>query len=255
MSLLVCIVPVCPVRSGPSHRSEQISQLLFGEMADAIESNGDFLRIRCSYDGYEGWCQASQVASTPGDNAEFANLLSAEWITEIQLNGKSMQIPFGSSLSLFNDGRATIDNYEAVYTGEVWNTSNAVYNAANLEALAYKFLNTSYLWGGKSVFGVDCSGFCQTVFKFFGIALLRDAWQQATQGDLVGFLQESRCGDLAFFDNAEGKITHVGILLNGETIIHSSGRVRIDPIDSAGIINTETGQRTHQLRVIKRIGK
>ena len=102
------------------------------------------------------------------------------------------------------------------------------------------------------MFGVDCSGFAQQVFKLFNVRLLRDSSLQATQGEVVGFLQEAKCGDLAFFDNAEGRIYHVGILLNDHEIIHSSGKVRIDAIDNAGIINSDTGQRTHQLRIIKR---
>ena len=90
------------------------------------------------------------------------------------------------------------------------------------------------------------------VFKCLGVPLLRDAYQQATQGDGVGFLQEVKCGDLAFFDNDEGRITHVGILLNDREIIHSSSKVRIDRIDTQGIINTDTQERTHKLRLIKR---
>jgi cell wall-associated NlpC family hydrolase len=117
---------------------------------------------------------------------------------------------------------------------------------------AFLFLNTAYLWGGKSVFGTDCSGFTQTVFKTVGIALLRDAYQQATQGETVDFLQEVHTGDLAFFDNAEGRITHVGILINDHEIIHASGKVRVDSIDNQGIINVDTGLRTHNLRIIKR---
>jgi cell wall-associated NlpC family hydrolase len=113
--------------------------------------------------------------------------------------------------------------------------------------------NVPYLWGGKSSFGIDCSGFVQQVFKLFGKHLLRDTYQQATQGESIGFLQEVQCGDLAFFDNAEGRIVHVGILLNSETIIHASGNVRVDTMDSYGIINRNTGMRTHQLRVIKRV--
>lgn len=103
------------------------------------------------------------------------------------------------------------------------------------------------------MFGVDCSGFCQMVYRFCNVHLLRDAYQQATQGEVVGFLQEARCGDLAFFDNEEGRITHVGILLNDNEIIHSSVKVRIDSIDNMGIINRDTRQRTHKLRIIKRM--
>ena len=118
--------------------------------------------------------------------------------------------------------------------------------------IASVFLNTAYLWGGKSVYGIDCSGFVQSVFKMINIGLPRDADMQSEKGEVVGFLQEARCGDLAFFDDENGKIIHVGILINDEQIIHSSGIVRIDAIDNEGIINGTTKKRTHRLRIIKR---
>jgi cell wall-associated NlpC family hydrolase len=137
---------------------------------------------------------------------------------------------------------------EAGATG-TW--SSLVFNERNIKEKANTFLDTPYLWGGKSKCGIDCSGFCQQVFKIFGIVLPRDSYLQAELGEVVGFLEEARCGDLAFFDNEEGRITHVGILLGNNEIIHSSGKVRIDRIDHQGIINAETGVRTHRLRIIK----
>ena len=127
------------------------------------------------------------------------------------------------------------------------------FNVEVLVALGRPFLGTAYLWGGKSIFGVDCSGFVQQLYKLFGIFLPRDAYQQAEVGELVGFLQEAKLGDLAFFDNDEGRITHVGMLLSDRLIMHASGNVRIDPIDHAGIIHRITGKRTHHLRLIKRV--
>jgi cell wall-associated NlpC family hydrolase len=115
------------------------------------------------------------------------------------------------------------------------------------------YLNAPYLWGGKSVFGIDCSGLSQMVFRQFGIKLRRDAYQQAEQGELVGFLQEAKAGDLAFFDNNEGRINHVGIMMDNERIIHASGKVRIDAIDNQGIFNRELNRYTHKLRIIKRV--
>jgi cell wall-associated NlpC family hydrolase len=114
------------------------------------------------------------------------------------------------------------------------------------------FMNAPYLWGGRSIFGIDCSGFTQMVFRQFGIRIKRDAWQQAEQGELVGFIQEARVGDLAFFDNEEGRITHVGIMLDNNRIIHASGKVRIDAIDPQGIFNKELNKYTHKLRIVKR---
>jgi cell wall-associated NlpC family hydrolase len=90
------------------------------------------------------------------------------------------------------------------------------------------------------------------VYKFLNIYLPRDSWQQAELGETIEFLTKANCGDLCFFDSEEGRITHVGILLDNNTIIHSSGKVRIDKIDSAGITNSDTGQQTHKLKLIKR---
>ncbi|MGF7230079.1 C40 family peptidase, partial [Arachidicoccus sp.] len=123
----------------------------------------------------------------------------------------------------------------------------------NIRKTAMTYLNTSYLWGGRSAFGLDCSGFTQQVFQYFNIQLPRDAYQQAGVGGSVGFLQECRCGDLAFFDNEEGRITHVGIMLDKENIIHASGKVRIDKIDAQGIVRLDTSLHTHKLRIIKRV--
>ena len=139
-----------------------------------------------------------------------------------------------------------------MFGGTLIDPASLIFEEEMIKEVGFPFVNTGYLWGGKSIFGVDCSGFCQTVYKFFNKPILRDASQQATQGEIVGFLQEARCGDLAFFDNAEGRITHVGMMLNEREILHSSVKVRIDPIDNMGIINKDTGERTHQLRIIKR---
>ncbi len=122
-----------------------------------------------------------------------------------------------------------------------------------IKQLTYRYLNTPYLWGGKSSVGIDCSGFTQQVFKILGIPLLRDAYQQATQGEAVNSLVEATCGDLAFFDNEQSRITHVGIMIDNKTIIHASGYVRIDKIDEEGITHSITGKRTHKLWGVKRM--
>jgi cell wall-associated NlpC family hydrolase len=133
------------------------------------------------------------------------------------------------------------------------NKINVKPNKSNIVATAFLYLNAPYLWGGKTPFGVDCSGFTQMVYKLNGINLNRDASQQATQGEALSFIEESEPGDLAFFDNAEGEIIHVGIIMENNYIIHAHGKVRIDRLDHSGIYNAERQIHTHKLRVIKKI--
>lgn len=254
MANAICSVPVSPLRAEAAHRSEMVSQQLFGEACTILERAKDnWVKVKCAYDNYEGWCQQSQVVETDNINEKAKRFYTSDWVTDIQFNDTLMKIPFGSSLHGLELQKLKWGSNEISYTGATIEPKQMIVNEKSIRQLAFVFLNTGYLWGGKSVFGVDCSGFCQTVFKLLDIPLLRDAYQQATQGNVVGFLQEAKCGDLAFFDNEDGRITHVGILLNEAEIIHASVKVRVDRIDSMGIINTETNQRTHKLRIIKRM--
>lgn len=255
MPYAITVVPVMPLRSEQSHKSEIISQALWGECSEIIATGSDgWMRVRCQLDGYEGWATFNhlEIIDEALFNAPYTHYTTG-WVNKVQLNGKPMHVPFGCPVKpgaggVTNWGKATVQFEEKL---AVTGKADAVDTTA-LTAAAFVYLNTAYLWGGKSVFGVDCSGFTQTVYRTLGIQLLRDAYQQATQGETVDFLQEVRLGDLAFFDNAEGRITHVGILLNDHEIIHSSGKVRVDPIDNQGITNIDTGVRTHKLRIIKR---
>jgi cell wall-associated NlpC family hydrolase len=250
----ICCVPVCSMRSEASHRSEIVSQLLFGEPCIILEHGKEYwVKIQSRYEGYEGWCQNGQV--TLIDEEQYlskGNNYMDDYINEVNYNGQKMMVPLGSSLTTINNGEAHWKKNIVRFTGRSWNSDTAAMNEATIRDIAYRFLNTAYLWGGKSVFGIDCSGFAQTVYRFLDIPLPRDAYQQAGLGEVIGFVMEAKCGDLAFFDNAEGRITHVGIMLNDQEIIHSSVKVRVDKIDSQGIINQDTFQRTHNLRIIKR---
>lgn len=253
MAFVACIVPVCPIRKEASHRSEMVSELLFGEVAEVLEVNKSFTKLRSLYEGYEGWCQLSQLATIDASQIESSgNELTAEWVSVIDCNGYPMQLPLGCSLGLLSGGKAQIGKFTLSFNGTTWDPSTALFTGDAIKKFSLQYLNTPYLWGGRSVFGIDCSGFVQQLFCFFNRKLPRDACQQVMEGEVVGFLQEVQCGDLAFFDNEEGHITHVGLLLNPETIIHSSGKVRIDKIDSMGIVNSDSGERTHKLRIIKR---
>lgn len=238
----VCAVPVAAVRNEPGHKAEMTSQLLFGEYCTVTETTKEsFAKITMKADGYEGWCQLQHLAPLEENvfNAVHTKL-AAGWVNDVMYNGTLMHIPFGSIVDALPFKR------------EVWDVAKAVPSGDAIRQVAFTFLNSPYLWGGRSVFGIDCSGFAQSVYKFFNIALLRDAHQQATQGDTVDFLQQAQCGDLAFFDNEDGLIVHVGILLSSDEIIHASGKVQVDHIDNGGIVSKQTGQRIHKLRIIKR---
>jgi hypothetical protein len=240
-----CIVSAAPIRKEAAHRSEMTSQLLFGETAEILEVELNFTKIRCDYDGYEGYVQTFQIT---------------EINETIEIEGYSLSQ--GASL-LFNNFSSQLSLASPVFKNKEFllgkfNVQHGLkggtlaFNEENIKQFSALYVNTPYLWGGRSSFGIDCSGFCQQVFKVMSIRLDRDAYQQAAQGEMIGFLQEAKCGDLAFFDNEEEKITHVGILLSTNEIIHAAGRVRIDTIDSQGIINSDSGQRTHNLRTIRR---
>lgn len=244
--IFLCSVSVAPVRSQPSHRAEMVSQLLFGEAVEVLSENKDFLHIRCCHDGYTGWVQAGQVEAAPSDFASATEYSPAG--AKIIAPENAFLLSMGSPV--YPGHRIRIGSTDYKYDlGEV---KAGLVDHVKTAAL---FLNTPYLWGGRSSFGIDCSGLVQQVFRMHGQHMPRDSSEQALCGDDVGFLSEVRAGDLAFFDNEDGRIIHVGILLGSDRIIHASGRVRVDPIDSHGIINSRSLKRSHRLRTIKRVQK
>ena len=249
----ICNLAMIPLRFEPSDRSEIVSQVLFGEHFEILEQLKQWTRIRMQYDDYEGWIDFKQLqliseASFNQLSSE-AIVLNADLIEYITTPSNSLiPIPLGSSLSFINHKEINISNFDFEGTktsGE--KTKGSLINTALM------YFNAPYLWGGKTPFGIDCSGFTQMVYKLNGFKLLRDASQQSAQGEALSFIEESEPGDLAFFDNEEGKIIHVGIIMNDNYIIHASGKVRIDRLDHLGIFNAENNRHTHKLRVIKRI--
>lgn len=250
MAYAVCIIPLAHVRNAPDHRAEMSSQALFGECLRITEMLADgWFAAEQLFDNYYGFCRLNQFMLLDAP-LQSSNQYTGEWVSVLHFNGQKMMLPYGCDLSMLQQ---PIPGVQVKYSGHVHDANLALPAAETLEQTAKLFLHTSYLWGGRSVFGIDCSGFVQGVYKMINISLPRDANMQVAKGEGVGFLQEAQCGDLAFFDDEHGDIIHVGMMLNAGEIIHSSGQVRIDPIDNEGIIHTGTRQRTHKLRIIKRM--
>jgi hypothetical protein len=249
----ICNLAIIPLRFEPSDRSEIVSQVLFGEHFEILEQLKQWFRIRLQYDDYEGWIDSKQMQliseASFNQLSKDAIILNADLIEYITApNNVLIPIPLGSSLSFINHNEINNANFDFEGT-----KISGVKTKNSLISTAYLYLNAPYLWGGKTPFGIDCSGFTQMVYKLNGYHLLRDASQQAMQGEALSFIEESEPGDLAFFDNEEGNIIHVGIIMENNYIIHASGKVRIDRLDHLGIYNPETNKHTHKLRVIKKI--
>lgn len=233
----ICIVTVAPVRAESSDKAEIVTEILFGESADILEVDKNWTRIKMHYDGYEGWMDTKQIK--PVSDEELANR-KVSLITE------------DFSSVIMNDGRTLLSmGSEVEFPAVASRRSHDIRESIALTAR--EFINVPYLWGGKSFFAVDCSGFTQLIYKIHGIKLPRDTYQQAEVGSPLTFVEESQPGDLAFFENDEGRIIHVGIMLENQKIIHASGKVRIDILDSTGIFNKEMNKHTHKLRVIKNV--
>ena len=246
----ICLLSIIPVRKEPAHTAEMVTQVLFGELYKIISEADDWLRIQLSDDGYEGWISAKQAGMIT--EAEFLRLLNAETaisadlvqILSNQTTKTILPILMGSSLPGLKQQQFQINSDNFLYEGLTIEKQvpEVISTASNLKQFrlrliddAMLYLNAPYLWGGRSPFGIDCSGFVQMVYKLKQIKLPRDASQQAAQGEVVGLLGEAEPGDLAFFDDNEGTINHVGILIDQNQLIHCSGKVRIDPIDHQGI--------------------
>ena len=249
----ICNLAIIPLRFEPSDKSEIVSQILFGEHFEILEQLKQWSRIKMQYDDYEGWVDSKQYQIISESNysqlSEDAVVLNADLVEYITApNNVLLPVTLGASLSFLNHGDINTSNYNFEGTKiSGTKTKDCLLNTA------FMYLNAPYLWGGKTPFGIDCSGFTQMVYKLNGYKLMRDASQQSKQGEALSFIEESEPGDLAFFDNEEGNIIHVGIIMDDNYIIHASGKVRIDRLDHLGIYNAEVNKHTHKLRVIKKI--
>jgi len=258
MNFGICILSIVAVRDEPSEKSEMVSQLLFGELLEVIEKKNTWVKIRQLFDNYIGWIDEKQFLKLTDETFDKINGFPSNVTLDLVhvLENKSLDqlipIVIGSSLPFLVKKTFYIEDHKYTYDGQIHDNKNKPERNDILEN-AMMYFNTPYLWGGRTPFGIDCSGFTQMVYKISGIKLLRDASQQITQGETINFISEAQAGDLVFFDNEEEEIIHVGILIGNNEIIHASGKVRIDRIDHDGIYNQNLKKYTHKLRLIKKI--
>lgn len=251
----ICNLSTVPLRAEPSDKSEMISQVLFGEHFTILEKEKYWSKIKVAFDDFEGFIDNKQfeiISENLFVELSVKDEIYSGEIIDFITSSKNdfLTIPLGSRLPFFANNEFQLNAKRFHYQGKTFSGKLA---KEEIIQKAFTFLNAPFLWGGKTPFGIDCSGFTQMVYKLCGYQLKRNANQQAKQGEVLSFIEESEPGDLAFFDNEEGEIIHVGIILKDYNIIHAHGKVRIDILDHSGIFNNDLQTHTHKLRVIKKV--
>ncbi len=245
----ICPISVVPIRLAATDASEMVSQILYGEHFKVLERRKLWSRIRVAFDGFEGWVCNNQIQFIQEEDFELIesskNPKYVDDLVAFVATNNAILIPIVMGSSVHNTSILQ-NTFEGSYV-------DCKKEKSDLIPTAVAYLNTPYLLGGRTPFGLDCAGFTQMVYKINGYPLKRSATAQSTQGEALSFIEESEPGDLAFFDNNEGVIDHVGIIMKDNYIIHANGKIRIDRIDHTGIFNTDIRAYTHSLRVIKKI--
>jgi len=253
----ICRLGLAPVRASGSDKAEMVTQLLFGDhySVTEISDDGKWVHIVIEFDQYSGWIDKKQHTEISEDYFEHLNnvefKISTDITSTILYKKRLLQIIIGSILPISSSELFEV-NEQFAFNGSSKNIGDRK-GIDFIKQLSKAYMNAPYQWGGKSPFGIDCSGLTQQLFKLAGYKLKRDASQQFLQGVTVDTVEESKPGDLAFFKNEKCKITHVGIVLENENILHASGYVRIDKLDHNGIFVEEISNYTHNLEGIKRI--
>ncbi len=252
MDKFICENIFVPLRSAPSHKSEMLSQVLFGEKYVIEDTIGHWIKIKTLFDDYSGWIDLNHLQQTEDTETQKSRVISRSLLC-FKPDKTKLVLEAGCEVYDPDFNNRTFKISQKIYTvGNDFN-ENSFKTETSIADTAMRFINSPYIWGGRVPSGIDCSGFTQLVYKLHDTMIPRDSWKQAEVGENVNFLEESVPGDLVFFDNERGKISHVGMIIARGLVIHSSGRVRIDIIDQQGIFRQDTGKYSHHLRLIRRI--
>jgi cell wall-associated NlpC family hydrolase len=252
MEKFICDNVFVPLRSGPTHRSEMLSQILFGEKYIIIDQSGKWLKIESLFDSFTGWIDMNHLQYSESTNEAKGHVLVKPLLC-YKKDKTKLVLETGCEIYNPDFKHHTFTAGDSIFTSAPDFDESYISTSDSLADSAMKFINSPYIWGGRIPSGIDCSGMTQLIFKIHGITIPRNSWQQAEVGETISFIDESKPGDLVFFDNEKGNISHVGMMISGGLIIHASGRVRIDTIDHQGIFKQEIGRYSHHLRTIRRI--
>ena len=252
MERFICENVFVPLRAAPTHRAEMLSQVLFGEKYTIIEESGHWIKIETKFDNYRGWIDLNHLQHTEDQDSLPGYVLNRSMLC-FKRDKTRFVLEAGCEIYRPDFENKIFHVGESIYTACAEFDESYISPAGSLSDTAMKFVNTPYIWGGRIPSGIDCSGLTQLVFKIHGIKLPRNASQQADIGEIINFIEETQPGDLAFFDDESGHISHVGMIISQGLIIHASGRVRIDMIDHQGIFRQESCKYSHHLRLIKRV--
>ena len=252
MERFICENVFVPLRSGPSHKSEMLSQVLFGEKYTIVEQAGSWLKIETEFDKYLGWVDSDHIHHSAVDDNTPGFVLNRSLLCH---KNDDTKLVLEAGCEIFNPDfeKKTFTIGRNSYTTPEEFSNRFVTSSDSLPDTALKFINSPYIWGGRIPSGIDCSGLTQLVYKIHGIPIARDSWKQAEEGRNIDFIDSAEPGDLVFFDNDRGKISHVGMILSKGLVIHASGKVRVDSIDHQGIFRQEMKAYSHKLRLIRRI--
>jgi cell wall-associated NlpC family hydrolase len=252
MEIYICGNVFVPLRLGPSHRSEMLSQVLFGEKYSIVDHVGHWNKIETLFDNYTGWIDMDHMQHSP-DNGDSKDFVLNRSLLCYKNDKTKLVLEAGCNIYSPDFEKKTFMAGGNKYSADKDFNEKYVIVNESLADTAMKFINSPYIWGGRIPSGIDCSGFTQLVYKIHGKPIPRNSWQQAEVGTSITFIEEANPGDLVFFDDDHGKISHVGMMISRGLVIHGSGRVRIDTIDHQGIYKNEIGKYSHHLRTIRRI--